>query len=285
MDRPLAEPAVSGETAASLTAVGLPYRLRLWLAFRSAVAAMLPPATALTLAFVAWEVWVRAKSIPVYLVPPPSRVFDTLWDRPEYFLTAARVTITEAIAGFALGSAVAILGAVVMSHSRVLERSLFPLAILVKVTPIVAVAPLFTIWFGFGTMPKVFIAALITFFPVLVNAITGFRSVSPGAMELLQSLHASRWEIFFKLRVPSSLPFLFAAFKISITLSVIGAVVGEWTGAQAGLGRIIWLSHTDLNMPSLFAAIMVLATLGIGLYLVVAWLERRLLFWHESTMW
>ena len=138
-----------------------------------------------------------------------------------------------------LGAAVAFTGATLMAHSRFLERTLLPIAILVKVTPIVAVAPLFVIWFGFGSLPKIFIASLITFFPVLVNAMVGLRAVNPGALDFFRSLHASRTETYLKLRLPSSLPYLFAAFRISIPLSVIGAVVGEWFSGDRGLGSVI----------------------------------------------
>jgi NitT/TauT family transport system permease protein len=165
-----------------------------------------------------------------------------------------------------------------------LERSLLPLAILVKVTPIVAVAPLFVIWFGFGAMPKVLIAALITFFPTLVNGVTGFRSVNPGAMDFLRSLRASRREIFFALRVPSSLPYLFAAFRVSIPLSVTGAVIAEWFSADRGLGSVIVVAHNDLDMPTLFGAIFALAFIGIGLTILVGLMERKALFWHESSV-
>jgi NitT/TauT family transport system permease protein len=165
-----------------------------------------------------------------------------------------------------------------------MERSIFPLAILVKVTPIVAIAPLLTIWFGFGMAPRVFIAALIVFFPVMVNAIVGFRSVDPGALALLQSLAASRLEVFLKLRVPSSLPYLFAAFKVAIPLSVIGAVVAEWFSGDRGLGRVIQVANNNLDLATAFGAVFSLAIMGIGLYLLTSIVERRLLFWHESVV-
>ena len=171
-----------------------------------------------------------------------------------------------------------------MAHSRVLERSLFPLAVLVKVTPIVAVAPLLVIWLGFGSLPIALIAALITFFPVLVNAMSGLRSVNPGALDFFHSLHASRKEIFFRLRVPSSLPYLFAAFRIAIPLSVIGAVVGEYFSANRGLGSVVIVAHNNLDMPTLFSAILSLAFIGISLTIATPYLERRVLFWHESSI-
>ncbi|HLB29159.1 MAG TPA: ABC transporter permease [Dehalococcoidia bacterium] len=248
------------------------------------VGRLLVPLGVLAGAFLLWEAVVRLRDVPIYLVPAPSAVFRRLLEEPGYFLKAGLVTLQEALLGFALGSAVAFLLATAMAHSRPLERGLLPLAILVKVTPIVAVAPVLTVLLGFGPLPKVIIAALLTFFPVLVGGITGLRSPPAGALDLLRSLRASPWEVFIKLRLPSSLPYLFAAFKVSITLSVIGAAVAEWTGAAGGLGRAIWLSYTDLNMPTLFAAVLVLAVLGIGLYALVAVAERRLLFWHESAL-
>lgn len=244
----------------------------------------LPPALALALLCIGWEMWTRLAGVPVYLVPAPSVVFARLFGDIPFFAMHGVITLAEALAGFALGSAVALIGATLMAHSRLIERSLYPLAILVKVTPVVAVAPLFVIWFGFGPVPKVLIAALITFFPVLVNGVTGFRSVDPGALDFLRSLRTSRRQIFFILRVPSSMPYLFAAFRVAIPLSVIGAVVGEWFSASKGLGSVIFIAHSNLDMPTLFAAIIVLSAMGIALTVLASLLERKILFWHESSL-
>lgn len=244
---------------------------------------VVPPLLALTVVAIIWEIWIEVRDVPIYLVPAPSDVFAGLVEDPFLFVKEGVVTLTEAMAGFVLGSTVALAGAVLMAHSRVLERSLLPLAILVKVTPIVAIAPLFVIWFGFGMMPKVLITALITFFPVLVNGITGFRSVDPGAMDFLRSINASRREIFLTLRLPSSMPYLFSAFRVSIPLAVIGAVVGEWFSADRGLGSVIIVAHSNLDMVTLFGAIVTLAIMGIGLTLAVSVAEKKALFWHESS--
>ena len=245
---------------------------------------VIPPILALFLAAVALEIWTRVNDVPVYIVPAPSEVLKRLQGDIAFFANEGAVTLSEALAGFALGSAVALVGATLMAHSRFLERSLLPLAIMVKVTPIVAVAPLFVIWFGFGPMPKVLIAALITFFPVLVNGVTGFRSVDPGAMDLLRSLRASQREIFLALRLPSSMPYLFAAFRVAVPLSVIGAVVGEWFSADRGLGSVIIVAHSNLDMVTLFGAIITLGFIGISLTLFVSLVEKRVLFWHESSL-
>jgi len=184
-----------------------------------------PPAAAFLLLAGLWEGWVRLRGIPPYLLPAPSAVAARLLSEGPNLLAEGVYTLLEALLGFGLGSALAVGAAVAMAQWRLLERSLYPLAILIKVTPVVTVAPLFVIWFGFGLLPKVLIAALITFFPVLVNAIMGFRAVDPSALEFLRSVGASKWEIFVKLRFPSSLPYLFAAFRVSVVLGLIGAVV------------------------------------------------------------
>lgn len=245
---------------------------------------MVPPAVALTVVCVIWEVWTKASNTPVYIVPAPSVVLARLFGDLEYFIGHGLITLTEAAGGFLLGTAIALVGATLMAHSRLIERSLYPLAILVKVTPVVAVAPLFVIWFGFGSIPKVLIAALITFFPVLVNGVTGFRSVDPGALDFLRSIHASRRQVFTILRVPSATPYLFAAFRVAIPLSVIGAVVGEWFSADRGLGSVILVAHSNLDMPTLFSAILILSALGIALTILTSVLERRALFWHDVEL-
>ena len=244
---------------------------------------VLPPVIALSVVGIAWELWTRLTDVPTYLVPAPSIVMDRLAGDIWYFMGHGAVTLAEALTGFALGTVVALTGAILMTQSRYIERSLLPLAILVKVTPVVAVAPLFVIWFGFGLAPKVLIVALITFFPVLVNAVTGFRSVDRGAMDLLRSIRASRREIFLKLRVPSATPYLFSAFRVSVPLAVIGAVIGEWFSADRGLGSVIVVAHANLDMPTLFSAIFVLSFMGIGLTILLSVIEKRALFWHESS--
>ena len=250
----------------------------------SATAYVIPSVLTLALVAVVWELWTQIKDVPTYIVPAPSEVLRRLFDDPLFFVREGGTTLSEALAGFALGSTVALVGATVMAHSRPLERSLLPLAILVKVTPIVAVAPLFVIWFGFGATPKILITALITFFPVLVSGITGFRSVNPGALDFLRSLNASRREVFLALRIPSSMPYLFSAFRVSVPLSVIGAVIGEWFSADRGLGAVIIVAHNNLDMPTLFGAIFALAVMGIGLTVLVSLIERKALFWHESSL-
>jgi NitT/TauT family transport system permease protein len=243
---------------------------------------LMPLGVALLVLSVVWHLWTEIADVPVYIVPGPLVVVRRLIGDIGFFAGHGAITLLHAMAGLTLGTAVAIGAATLMAHSRFLERSLLPLAVLVKVTPIVAVAPLLVIWFGFGSPPVVITAALITFFPVLVNTLTGLKSVNPGALDFFRSVHASRKETFFKLRAPSSLPYLFAAFRIAIPLSVIGAVVGELFGGDRGLGSVIFVAHHNLDMPTSFSAILVLAIMGISLTILPSYIERRALFWHES---
>lgn len=226
------------------------------------------------------EIWTRTAAVPAYLVPAPSSVLARLVGEPGFFASEALVTVVEAAFGFVIGVTVAFAVATAMAHSRALERALFPFAILVKLTPVVAIAPLFTLWFGFGSAPKVAVAALITFFPMLVNAFVGLRDVDPQELAFLRVLAASRWEVFRLLRVPSSLPYLFSGARISGNLALIGAVVGEWTGADRGLGRVILVANANLDLATLFAAVLVLVGIGVAVNAVTSSVEARVLHWH-----
>ena len=244
---------------------------------------ILPPAVALAVALACWEFWVAWRDISIIVVPRPSDVVDRFFQDPEFFWREGAYTLYEATLGLLLGSAFAIGLAVMMAHSRLAERTFFPLAIIIKVTPLVAVAPVLVILLGFGTTPKIVVAALLCFFPALVNAMTGFRDVNPGALQFLRSLHASPWQVFWKLRVPSAMPYLFAALRVTYPLALIGAVVAEWFTGDRGLGLVIFVANYNLDTPTLFAAIGVLAIIGVTLNILLSLLERRVLFWHESV--
>ena len=192
---------------------------------RLLVADLLPPLVAMALVLAGWWLYVEISNEPEYIVPAPDAVIDELTSRPDFYIEEAWFTLKNALAGLAIGSAIALALAAIMAHSRLIEKSLFPIAILVKVTPVVAIAPLFTIWWGFGVEPKIAIAALIAWFPMLVNGITGFRSVEPAALDFMRSINASSAAIFTKLRLPSSLPYLIAGMRVALPLSIIGAVV------------------------------------------------------------
>jgi NitT/TauT family transport system permease protein len=230
-----------------------------------------------------WEFGVWITSTPVFIVPAPSAVFVRLWQDLPMLLNELMYTLVAAYIGLAIGGFVGITGAVIMSQWRLLERSLFPLAVMLKLVPFVAIAPLLVVWIGYDLKPKILLAALITFFPILVNCITGLRAADPLAVEFFQSVGANRWETLTRLRWQTSLPYLFAALKVCVNLAKIGAIVGEFFGATNGIGKVISVTALRLDMRGMFAAIVLLAVIGVALTILTNVVERRMLFWHESV--
>ncbi len=243
--------------------------------FSSTVPYLIPPLIALIIAAVSVEVWVRVADISIFVMPRPTAVIEEFFvNFPRYFSEGMR-TLFVSVVGLTLGTVIATLLAGGVAHSHMLERAILPIAIMVKVTPVVSVIPLLIVWLGYGWEPKVTIAALITYFPVLVNAIAGFRDIDPRMHDFFRSVHASRWEIFWRLRMPAAIPFLFAALKISVTLSLIGAVVAEFfTAGQGGLGSVIWIEQNELRLYKVFAAVLMLTVLGVALSTAVILFER-----------
>ena len=231
-----------------------------------------------------WEAAVQLTRTPPYLLPAPSLVIRTLLAHPGLYAEAAAVTLSEALLGLLLGVLAGSLTASLLTLAPGLEDGVMTLAILLKSTPMVAIAPLLTLWLGFGVLPKIIITALLTFFPVLVNVLSGLQRTDPAMLDLFRSWHADRWETFFHLRAPYALPYLFSALKISAPLSLIGAVVAEWTGASGGLGRTMWLAYSNLNLPYMFAAILLLAAGGMALFRLLDMLEKKVIFWQGSMV-
>lgn len=226
-----------------------------------------------------WEITVRLTRTPVYILPAPSRVAQTFFSQPLYFLEALLVTLGEALAGLTIGALVGVLAAALATFQPRLERGMMTLAILVKSTPLAAIAPLLTIWLGFGALPKVIITALLTFFPTLVNALVGLQSAEKDMLDLMRVYRATRWQTLVHLQTWLALPYLFAALRVAAPLALVGAVIAEWTGASSGLGRVMWLAYSNLNLPPMFAAIFVLSLSGMGAYGVTVWLEKKVIRW------
>jgi NitT/TauT family transport system permease protein len=233
-------------------------------------------------ALMLWELLVYAGRYPAFILPAPARV----WAK---FLTVASdgtlwwhtwATLGEVAGGLALGLSAALLIGYGLAKSPFLERLLSPYIVASQSVPVVAVAPLLLIWFGFGTLSKVLICALTVFFPMLVNTIIGIRSVEPDLVALMRSLRATRWQMFMLLEVPAALPVLFGGLKVAVTLAVIGAVVGEFVGADRGLGFLLNLARGILDTPLLFVALFALVFIAMSLYLAVSWLETWLLRWQ-----
>jgi NitT/TauT family transport system permease protein len=231
------------------------------------------------LLLVAWQAIVVFAQIPEYLLPSPMAIVAAVdWSLAVQFA----VTFIEALVGFIIASVLAFGIATLFVRFHTLEDGLFPIAIAVKTTPIVAIAPLLVIWLGTGWWSKIVAAILICFFPVLVNAVKGLKAADLEYRELFETLGASRAQEFRKLRVPYCLPYLFSALKISSSLAVIGAIVGEFVGATQGLGYLIIISSSHLETATLFSAIFASALAGITMFYAIGWAERRLIFWTSG---
>jgi NitT/TauT family transport system permease protein len=234
---------------------------------------------------VAWEVYVRAYDISDLVLPPPADEWDSLievvtkpatWDH-------ARVTATETIGGFLIALACGVTTGVVLRKVQWLELSFRPMIVASQVVPKVALIPLFVIWLGFGMSSKVIMAAMLAFFPIMLNTQLGVRSVDPGRREVMRSLSASRWQTFRHLELKSTLPYVFAGMEVGIVFAIIGSVVGEYLGGNEGLGYLVVRTLNDLDAPALFATIILLSILGLILYFVVNGLKRFVIPWHESV--
>jgi ABC-type nitrate/sulfonate/bicarbonate transport system permease component len=235
----------------------------------------------LCLAFLQWGV--PALGIPPYILPTPAQVLARAFEPERHLAYHFGVTTLEALGGFAAGSLFGFLLAVLFVHARLIEDALYPWAVVSQTVPLVAIAPLLVLWLGNGMLSRAAISALFTFFPVLVNSTRGLRLTDRATLDLLQSYGASRWQLFWTLRVPQCLPFLFTGLKIGATLSVIGAIVGEFAGASAGLGYLVTVSTYYLETDLTFAAVSAASLLGVGLYAALLGLEHWLVFWQRPS--
>jgi NitT/TauT family transport system permease protein len=228
----------------------------------------------------AWEAAVKILAIPEYLLPAPSVILEAV---DSGLFVQLAVTFSEALMGFAIASILAFGAALAFVRFRPLEQGFFPIAIAIKTTPLVALAPLLVLWQGTGWWSKITAASLICFFPVLVNTVKGLKAADAEYFELFKSLGASRRQEFGKLRIPFCLPYIFSALKISSSLAVVGAIVGEFVGATKGLGYLIMISSAHIETPTLFSAIFASAAAGIVLFYAVSAVERFVVFWQEAS--
>ena len=230
-----------------------------------------------------WELIVHLGQYPAFLLPTPRRVAARLVVALRQGTLQAHtwITLQEIFAGLALGLSVALVLGYLLAKFPVLERLLSPYIVASQAIPIVALAPLLVIWFGVGSLSKVLVCALTLFFPVLMNTIVGIRGVDRELMELMRSLRATRWQIFRYLELPAALPVLFGGLKVGVTLSVIGAVVGEFVGADRGLGFLVNLARGLFDTPLMFVALFTLMAIALAMYWLVVVLERRVLRWRS----
>jgi len=221
-----------------------------------------------------WEALVRFFKVPPYLLPAPSAIAVSMWRFRQSLLLDAWYTTYETVLGFALGAAIGFALAVLVVFSRVFERIVMPAAVLTQIVPKLAVAPLFVVWFGTGVAPKLAITALMAIFPVLLNCVAGLVTMDRRWLELFDSVSASRWQLFLKIQLPNSSPYIFAGLKLGMTLAVVGAIVGEWMGADHGLGNEMLIANSQLHTDLVFAALLVLSAIGLALFGVVALIEE-----------
>jgi NitT/TauT family transport system permease protein len=240
------------------------------------------PFTGLTVFFVGWELYVRIADIRPLTLPLPSHVMRHVAENPGFYWKHGLVTVQEAFWGFWLAFVVAVVVASVMAHSRFMERATMPAIVLVQSTPVVVLVPVFVLWFGFSPWPKILTAALFAWIPFVANALTGLRAIDVESYELLRSVDASPWEIYWRLRVPHALPYLFSAGRICVGLALVGAVIGEFFLSKDGLGNAARVAQSRLLVDQLWGSVFVLAFIGIVFVLLLATLERRLLRWHSS---
>jgi NitT/TauT family transport system permease protein len=244
---------------------------------------LITPLIALVVFLSAWEISVRALSVSPLILPPPSAVGSILTNQFGSLISQAGITLLESVLGFLLGCVAAFALATLFIFSRIAEQALYPYAIALKAIPLVALAPIVVIWFGTGLFSKVFLAAVIAFFPILVNAIDGLKAIEPEALELLKMLSASQWQVFTKLRIYTALPSIFAGMKVASSFAVVGAVVAEFISSDQGIGFVIKSSSYYLNTDLTFAAIIVSALIGLIFFWLISFLETKIIFWKSKS--
>jgi NitT/TauT family transport system permease protein len=228
---------------------------------------------------VVWELAIRLFKVPTFVLPAPSAIFRQLIESRVRLASAAMSTAVEISLGFVLASLTGVGIALVIARFERFGRALYPLIVLFQNVPKVALAPIFILWFGFDLAPKIVLIVVIAFFPVAIDMLAGLQSVEPSFVALMESVGAGRGKILLRVRIPHSLPYLMAGLKVAITFSVIGAIVGEFAGANQGLGYVIEFASTQLDTPLIFAALIVVSVLGLAFYYIVEFAERMLIPW------
>ena len=232
--------------------------------------------------FVAWELAVRVTGIKEYLLPPPSRVYTEFSKRFEPVMASAWVTTREIVAGYLLAIVVSVPLALWIAYSRFMENAVYPVIVFLQIIPKIAVAPLFIIWFGFGFAPKLLVVFLLSFFPIIVSSIAGFKSVDPDIMDFARTTGASQWKMFAMIRLPQALPQIFTGLKVGAALAATAAVVAEFVASDKGLGYLLLQYNGNLDTPMVFATIILLSIIGLGVYYAVELIERFTIPWHVS---
>jgi len=232
--------------------------------------------------FIVWEFGVRFGKVPAYLLPPPTAIFASLVNDWKVIYLNIYPTLIAILGGFALSVAIGIPLATVIVFSRFAERVLYPPMIASQAIPKIAIAPLFVVWMGFGVLPKVWIAFLIAFFPVVIDTVIGLRSVQPEMLQLGRSMGGGTLRVFLKLRLPNALPNIFAGLKVAITLAVVGAITGEFVGSQSGLGYLLTSASGQMDTALVFAVLVTISVIAMILFMIIEAVEKLVIPWHSS---
>jgi ABC-type nitrate/sulfonate/bicarbonate transport system permease component len=243
---------------------------------------VMPPLLLLVLLLVCWQGVTVVWQIEPWLLPSPLQIVRAALDAKDLLGPHIWQTMVETLVGFMLATTVGFGLALTIDFSTTLRRAIYPILVISQTVPIIAIAPLLVIWFGYGILPKVLVVSLVCFFPIVVSMADGLQSADPDLIALLQAMGASRRQVFWKVRLPGALPAVFSGIKIAITYSVIGAIIGEWVGASRGLGVFMLRSTNAFRTDWLFAAIAITALLSVILFLIVSGLERALLPWYHT---
>ena len=232
--------------------------------------------------FAALEIATRGFGLAPVVLQAPSVVAQEIFQDFDLYATNTWVTTYEVIIGFAISAVLGVVVAVAIVYSKFLQDTLYPLILLLQIVPKVAVAPLLVVFLGFGATPKIVIAVLIAFFPVVVNTAVGLRTVEKDMLDLVRVLNGSKFQEFTRVRLPNALPLIFSGFKLAMTFAVIGAIIGEFVGANAGLGYLVVLANSQMQTEMAYAAITILSLLGIVMYGSISLMERVLVPWADS---
>jgi NitT/TauT family transport system permease protein len=266
------EPDHNGRSSPASPALWRRMRIGIWL----------PPLIAFAILALIWELYAHAHP---YTIPSIEHIWRSLRENPHMYWANTLTTLREIAIGGLSGIGAAVLLAIVMAEVPIVERALMPLTVVLMVTPIVAIAPALVVAFGFGVFPKYLVTAIVVFYPMLINSLAGLRDVDERTLDVFTTLHANRLETFWRLRLPSSLPFLFAGLRIALPLAVVGAVVAEIAaaGQQAGLGALISVAASQANLDVIWSSIVLLCIIGILLLSVLALIRSRILFWDNAS--
>jgi NitT/TauT family transport system permease protein len=235
------------------------------------------------LLLLAWELAVRMLGIRSIILPPPSAVFQLMVDRYDLLLTHLWPTMYQTVLAFLLSVVGGVVVAVLITYSTIVRKGFYPVIVVSQIIPKISIAPLFIVWFGTGAISSLLLAFLIAFFPMTINALMGFESVDEDINRMARTFMGSRWQIFWKIRMPNALPYIFGGMKISITLAIIGVIVSEFVASQEGLGYLIKLAGGILDTPLMLAAITALSISGLALYGMIAGAERWAIYWQPSS--